>query len=494
MTATATSASPPVLRNAIWLIGAQVLAAPLSVLINAFAGRYLGPADFGVLYLATTYSAFALLFVEWGQFGTLTGKIATHRSRAGELLGSAMLWRSAAGAMAAACVLTLCVIAGYGRSFLVVMALMLVATGLSSVAAAAQDAVRGFERTDFAALTYLGGQLLLAAVSIAALWRGYGLRGLVTGQIMCAAIGMAFVLYMLPRLNIRRLSFRAEIVLELVRDGRAFLFFALIVQLQPLVDGVMMSHFANADAIGWYAASRKLLGVLIFPAAAVGSALYPSLVRQFSVGDLAGCRSTVHGALRALCLVVFPLAISCALFPRVGVMIFSARKFAPAEENLRVLALWLFLLYISIPLSQCINASGRQARWAAVQFGCVIISAVADPPLIGWFQAHSGNGGLGVCVASVISEMLMVTGAVLLVPKGVLDGSLLRLLGKPALAGGVMAGVGFLVGRYNIAAGAISALCSYAAVLWLTGELRGEQLRSLRVSLRPAATASSATP
>ena len=494
MTAIGASVSPPVLRNAIWLIGAQVLAAPLSVLINAFAGRYLGPADFGVLYLATTYSAFALLFVEWGQFGTLTGKIATHRSRAGELLGSAMLWRLVAGAMAAACVLILCVIAGYGRSFLVVMALMMVATGLGSVAAAAQDAVRGFERTDFAALTYLGGQLLLAAVSIAVLWLGYGLRGLVMGQIMCAAVGMAFVLYMLPRLNIRRLSFRPDIIVELVRDGRAFLFLALIVQLQPLVDGAMMSHFANADAIGWYAASRKLLGVLIFPAAAVGSALYPSLVRQFSVGDLAGCRTTVHGALRALCLVVFPLAICCALFPQVGVMIFNAKKFAPAEENLRVLALWLFLLYISIPLSQCINASGRQVRWAAVQFGCVIISAVADPPLIDWFQAHSGNGGLGVCVASVISEMLMVTGAVLLVPKGVLNAALLRLLGKPALAGAVMAGIGFLVGRYNTAAGAIVALASYAAVLWLSGELRGERLRSLRVSLRPGAAGSNAAP
>ncbi len=484
MTPTRAPASPPVLRNAIWLIGAQVLGAPVSVLINAVAGRYLGPVDFGVLYLATTYAGFALLFVEWGQFGALTGKIATHRSRAGERLGSAMAWRIRAAMVAATAALVLCALAGYGRSFLIVMALMMVATSLGSVGAAAQDAVRGFERTDFAALSYLGAQLLTAVVVVSVLRVGYGLRGMLLGQILCAVIGVIFVLFMLPRLKIPRLSFRWDTVTELFRDGRSFLVFALILQLQPLVDGAMMSRFATPDAIGWFAVSRKLLGVLVFPAAAVGNALYPSLVRLFQ-GDQAGYRATVHGALRALCLAVFPLTIGCVLFPQVGVMIFSVQKFAPAEQNLRVLAVWLFLLYVSIPLSQCITASGRQGRWAAVQFGCVIVSAVADPPLISWFQAHWGNGGLGVCVASVISELLMVAGAVVLVPKGVVDASLLRLLAKPAMAGAAMATVGLLVGRYNVVVGAILAVSSYAAVLWLIGELRGEQLRTLLASVRP---------
>jgi O-antigen/teichoic acid export membrane protein len=479
MTTTGSPAAPPVLRNAIWLIGAQVLGAPLSVLINAVAGRILGPIEFGILYLATTYAGFALLFVEWGQFATLTGKVATQRSRAGELLGSAMVWRILAATVAATVVLAVCVLAGYGRSFLVVMALVMASIFLSSVGTAAQDAVRGFERTDFAALSYLGAQVLTAAVVISVLRLGFGLRGMLLGQILCAAIGVTFVLCMLPRLQISRLSMRWDTVGELFRDGRSFLIFVLILQLQPLVDGAMMSRFATPDAIGWFAVSRKLLGVLTFPAAAVGNSLYPSLVRQFK-GDLAGGRATVHGALRALCLAVFPLAIGCILFPQVGVMIFSVQKFAPAEQNLRVLALWLFLLYFSIPFSQCLNASGRQRPWAAVQFGCVIVSAVADPPLISWFQAHWGNGGLGVCVASVISEVLMV-------PKGVLDASLLRLLGKPALAGAAMAAVGLLAGRYNTVVGATAAVATYAAVLWLVGELRGAQLRTLIGSFRPRA-------
>ena len=56
-----------VLRNAIILVGAQVLGTPLSIFMNAVLGRYLGAADFGRIYLMTTFCQLGFLFVDWGQ-------------------------------------------------------------------------------------------------------------------------------------------------------------------------------------------------------------------------------------------------------------------------------------------------------------------------------------------------------------------------------------------------------------------------------------------
>jgi hypothetical protein len=92
-----------------------------------------------------------------------------------------------------------------------------------------------------------------------------------------------------------------------------------------------------------------------------------------------------------------------------------------------------------------------------------------------------------VCITSVGSEVLMLGAALLVVPKGVLDATLLRQFGKPALAGLVMIAVGAVVGRYGALLGAILAVIGYVATLWLVGELRGEQLRSLRGAVRPRA-------
>ena len=46
-----------VLRNTLMLVGAQLLGMPLSIVLNAMMARYLGPEDFGYIYLASTFAS-----------------------------------------------------------------------------------------------------------------------------------------------------------------------------------------------------------------------------------------------------------------------------------------------------------------------------------------------------------------------------------------------------------------------------------------------------
>ena len=45
------------------------------------------------------------------------------------------------------------------------------------------------------------------------------------------------------------------------------------------------------------------------------------------------------------------------------------------------------------------------------------MSLVLNPLLVPWFQQRAGNGGLGVSVATVVSEVLMVAGGFWLAPE-----------------------------------------------------------------------------
>ena len=51
------------IRNTLYLTGAQVLAVPLSILVNAMAAHYLGAEGFGYTYLAATFCSFGFLLV-----------------------------------------------------------------------------------------------------------------------------------------------------------------------------------------------------------------------------------------------------------------------------------------------------------------------------------------------------------------------------------------------------------------------------------------------
>jgi O-antigen/teichoic acid export membrane protein len=407
------------------------------------------------------------------------------RPRAGELLGSGLAWRIAAGAIAFVVMPLVCLALGYDPGFIHVLLLALLVSLLITVASACQDVFRGFERTDFAAATYVAWQLLSAAVAVPVLLKAGTVTAFLIAQAACAAVGAAFVLRMLPRMNVHRLAVRWATVKELFLTGRGFFAFAAVLALQPLVDAAMLSRFGSAESMGWFAASRKLIGILIYPASALVVTLYPTLCRLYG-SDANAFRRTAADAFQVTALIVMPLALGCALFPEIGVMIFSEQRYGPAEDNLRILSIYVLLVYFSMPIGTCLTATGRQSAWALVQFLCILVSVVCDPPLIAWFQAHTGNGGLGVCVAIVISEVLMVGIGLYLLPSGILDRQLLRRLGCASLAGIAMAvaAVGLDALHVPVFVRAVLAVATYAGVLVGLGAADIRELRAMVGALR----------
>jgi O-antigen/teichoic acid export membrane protein len=234
--------------------------------------------------------------------------------------------------------------------------------------------------------------------------------------------------------------------------------------LQPYVDSLFLSKLA-AGSVGWYAAARKLVGVLVFPVAAVSGSFYPTLCRLYA-HDRAGFLATASDGVRVTALLVVPIALGCALFPELGTYIYGRTAFAPAADDLRVMSVFVALVYFSMPIGNCLLAAGRQRAWAFVQSLCVVISIVLDPVLIPWFDRRFANGGLGVCWAAVASETIVVLCGVSLAPRGVINRSVVRSLAIAAASGLTMvivARLGRNISPFVVAPAAVGA---YVATLW----------------------------
>jgi O-antigen/teichoic acid export membrane protein len=249
--------------------------------------------------------------------------------------------------------------------------------------------------------------------------------------------------------------------------------------LQPYVDAIFLSRLASAEAVGWHAAARKLVGVLVFPAAAMAGALYPTLCRLHNT-DPQGLKTATTGALRATTLLVFPVALGCALFPEIGISVYSRRSFGPATDNLRVFSLFLWLVFFTMPIGTCLLASGRQRAWAVVQSLCVGVSLVLDPILVPWFQRRNGNGGLGVCWAAVLSEVVVLVFGVAMMPRGIFDRRFWRSLLLAAFSGMVMIGFALALSFLSPFLVAPIAVSAYAGTLWLTGGIDKGHVAAIR--------------
>jgi O-antigen/teichoic acid export membrane protein len=468
-----------VLRNTTWLVAAQLLATPVSLLVNVMMGRFLGPSDFGTIYLAVTLTSFGFLAVDWGQSTVLPSLVARSRDLAGELLGSALAWRLATAVAVSAVLIPGCLWAGSAPELLAATSLVLLASGLGALARGIQDAIRGLERTDITAYGMVGQPLLTGLLVLPTLLLGGRLRATLGAQAAAAGLGLVAVALALRPVGISRLSVRRATLRRLAGEGSPFLLLGIVLALQTNVDAVMLSRLAPAEALGWQAAAVKLVGMLLFPVTALITSLYPTLSRLF-VEDRAAYAQTAGAGLRASLFFAVPVALGCALYPDLGTWLFNRSAFGPAEANLRLLSVYVLLLCLSMSLGCCLSAAGRQRGWAIGQLACVAVSLSLDPLLIPWFQTRTGNGGLGVCTTLVISEVLMLALALALVPRDLLDRALLRALARAVVAGGGMVVVALLASGMPPLVAASLAVLSYAAGLWAVGGVDRAQLLRLR--------------
>jgi O-antigen/teichoic acid export membrane protein len=481
------SARRTVLKNTSLLFGAKVLAIPITVGANALYGRFLGPELYSYSYLAGQLVSFGGLFVLLGGNGVLPASVARDRSSAGRILGSALAWRLAISIPVYVCLAVVSRLLNYTAEFQAVLALAMLVAVANAVGSAFQDVVRGYERADLEAMTSVGTPFLSVALSVPVLLLGGRLKALQVVELTCALVAFLVAARFLRRVDPTvRPSADRPTVRTMLGQGLPFLFFGLALTLQPGIDAVFLSKLAPTAAVGWLAAARRLVGLLVFPASALISALYPVLCR-LHVTDNEAFNQTTRSAIESSLLIALPAALGCGLFPELGIGIFGEKKFGPAEDDLRILAGFILLGYLSMPIGSALLAGGKANAWSLVQMLCIVFSVVLDPILIPYFQRTRGNGGLGVCVATVVSEVFMVAMGIWLLPRGVLDRTLLKRVGLYLLAALAMAAPVAALPRVTALMVAPLSVIAYATALWALGLVSRQQLSNLRNLVRPRA-------
>lgn len=471
--------SGAVLRNTLFLVGGQVAGVPLSILLSATMGRYLGATDFGYLYLATTLGNFAFMMMEWGHGGYMAAAVAQDRSSAGRFLGSTIAWRLLGTMLVSVALALLALVLGYAPAFRIVLFFTTLQCFLNSLRNALQDVARGFERLEITAYAQFGIQLLTVLAVVPALWLGGGLLSVLIAQLAIALVAALYAWNALRSVAKLKLARDKASIRQLFVNGWSFLIFGIVMALQPNIDAVFLSKLASPAVLGWQAAAQRLMGIINMPATALGSALYPTLARLY-VADREEYKKTVTRSLQGTALLAIPATLGCALYRSLGVQLFGNHSFKPVEQNLLVLSSLVFLLYFSMPLSGAVLAAGRQRPFALVQTSCLVVSLVLDPLLIPWFQTHYGNGGLGVCVAGAVSEIAVLAGAIPLLPKGTINSRLFVSIAKGLVAGGAMTAVALALGHVTPFLSAPLALVAYFACLWVIGGIEPDQLDAVR--------------
>jgi O-antigen/teichoic acid export membrane protein len=473
-----------VARNAFFMLLSQLATTALSFATVPLIARALGSTDYGIWWLCAAIAGVAALFIDWGLDGYVVFAVARSRERAPSLLAAGTLFRLAMGLAIVLPLQGALLLLGYDAKTRIVASLLYVSALVNSIAAGAIAVVRGLERMGGPAAARVGTEVMHTGLVFAALALGANIAGFAIADVVGAVAGLLFSVRAVMRVKVHPTGASMELVRELLRGGAPFLLWSSILVLQPALESVLLSKLASQDAVGWYGASIRLVGFLLFPAGVLQTVFLPTLARLHAEsGD--EYRKTARDSLRVALLVAAPIAVGTFVFAEPGVALVFGSGFAPAATILRVLGVYVLVVFLNIALSTIVISSGRTMTWSTMKAVMVAVGAAASFPVIPYFQRSANNGGMGAAAVTVAAEVTMFLVGLFLIPTGVLEKRSIVDVARVVGAGAAMALASELPAPFPVRIAA--SLLAYGVALVAVGGVGARELELVRAVVQRAA-------
>jgi O-antigen/teichoic acid export membrane protein len=470
------------------LAGSQVVTWVLTLAYTIVVPRILGPVGIGELTTAASATSILLTLVELGLTVLLVRKIAQDRSRAGELISTALLIQAALYAPAVAVMAVFVGLQHFDVEQQIVLWLATAALLPQILKFPFQSAFQATDNMGFYAATGVITKVLSSFGGIALVLLGFGV-------ISIASLGLAieaFTLFLnlkwaLPRFKIAW-HLRARRAAGLAVESLP-LFANYVVHTTYLwINVLLLATFTSAAVVGWYGVSSRLVGTLYFLPVIVSTAMLPRFSASFD-GRLDALQARARPTIELIMVLSLPIAVGAALVSGPLIELVYGARFAASATVLSLLLASVPFTYFNILIWQVLVASSRQIIWTKVMAAALVINVVLNLVLINFFQARAGNGAIGSAIAFVVTEGLMSVAALIILPALLNQSSLIR-FARAGAATVLMAAAVWAVHTLGLPAEISVGLVGFAGLAILLRAVRVSEVRDLYIAVRRRRAAS----
>ncbi|HXX64022.1 MAG TPA: oligosaccharide flippase family protein [Bacteroidota bacterium] len=442
-----------------------------------FLPRYLGPAEYGKLYLGMSVVAMLGIIVDFGREYSVSKQISRDRDHAAQIVVNTSSARLLIGVLAYVGMLVFADIAKYPddvKLIFRILGIMLLWRGLNSVL---WSYFQGVEQMKWPSYGSIIESFLLAALSIPFLLMGAKAATLASIVLFCGAVNVVVCSGFAWRLihYIPRVDWHAA--LRSLKQGIPYFLNSLFGVIYYRVATVMLSLMATETVVGWYGASYRFFDIIMFIPSIFSISIYPVLARSFE--DKEGLARMTRKSLDFILLLGIPIAIgTIAYSPVIIRLIFGLKGYQESITVLRVLGAGILLVYIDMMLGTTLLASDRQRQLSISAFLAIFVNVGINLWLIPYTQARFGNGGIGAGIATNVTEFFIMITMIIMMPKHILRDSKVSVQLKAIAAGCVMIltiYLASLVGIHWIISATVSSLV-YCGLVYALGAVSRSEL------------------
>jgi O-antigen/teichoic acid export membrane protein len=469
--------SPPpsqLARNSLILIGVEVLAKVLGMVVFVLMARKVGATELGVYAFAVSLSNLASLLPRFGFEGYVQRELPRAPETFPRLWATIVAVKLFLSTIAVGGVLVALWLGGSPAPKTWIVFMVLISTLLYMFLLFHAACFRAFQRPEYVAQVRLAYSGLYAILGLLALQAGLGVAGVAAVLVMVGAIGVSHSAWLLHRrIHPLTLSVDRAAIRSVLTESLPFFFLVLVILLYNQIDIVLLSFLSGDREVGVYAAATKIFEATgLIPAGVMGTVL-PALAHDWAVSR-PQFAATFQAAFKYLTMLGLPLAAGSTICAAKLIHLLYGSQYEPSIAVLRILIWTVVFCFWNYLLFTALIAMDRERDLVKIGACGVLVSLVFN------FLLIPPYGALGSAAAAVITQaflFLLALPPILRETKDKLDLSMA--LFNPAVCTGGMVAILWLIRGSPLPVLISVGIGVYSVGLLARGAVRPAQLKAL---------------
>ena len=388
-----------VVKNASWIIVAQIFRVIFSIIVSSLTARYLGPSDFGVLNYAMSLVSFLIPIMQLGFSAIIVKELISNPEEEGKILGTAILGNFISGIL---CVIGLIIfvnVYNHGENTLILVtslySMVLIVESFSIISFWFQAKLL----SKYTSLVTLFAYVVVSIYKIVLLVLGKSVVWFSIANVLDYLLINSFLFIIYKRKSQNKLSFSFKIFKRMFSASKYYIFTGIMVTIFLQTDRIMIKNLLGDEATGLYSVCISCATMTSFFFAAIIDSARPIIFenRKRNIELFNNNITYLYGIIIYLCIAQ---NIVVSIFSKLIIWLLYGDSYLVAAPALSVLIWYTLFSYVGSVRNVWLLAENKSKYIVIIDSVGAIFNIFANFIFIKYM------GIMGAALASVCTQFI----------------------------------------------------------------------------------------
>lgn len=354
-----------IIKNAVWLVTAQIIGRLFRASILIYAARALGAAEYGIFSYALGLATFFTIFADVGINSIMTREASKKPEQRSQYFSSGFWIKITLVLGTAALVVLIAPVFSRieaAKALMPLIALLVIFDGVRDFVTAFFRAEEKMERE---ALVSLITNTAIAIAGFIILYYTQTAKALTWSYVASAGAGTLAAVFILKQEFIQITSnFRREFVKPMIRSALPIAVVGILGVFTLNIDVIMLGWWRTPEEVGFYSAAQRIVVLLYMLPGILANTLFPQISKAVGEKNEEKSVRILEYGLAGVFLMALPLVVGGFIVGRPLIELVFGAEYLPAVPTFKALILTVLVIFPATLLPSYLlarNAHGKLA-------------------------------------------------------------------------------------------------------------------------------------